>query len=121
MAPTFPCPCSHSALVHSSRQTDGGPSSCTSSSSARTSLETPTHSLTCPRSLSYPRLSICLSRFPSSLSNQRNRARSLFFLLYSSLCIRSLSVSFSLSPRVRTLLLSSSLFTTTLPAPASAV
>ena len=104
MAPTFPCPRSHSALVHSNRQTDGGPSSCTSSSGARTSLETPTHSLTCPRSLSHPRLSICLS--PSrSLSlylcptNGTARARSPSFLL--SICISaplSLSLSLSLTP-----------------------
>lgn len=73
MAPTFPCPRSHSALVHSSRQTDGGPSSCTSSPSARTSLETPT--LSYVPSLSFLPPSIYLSVFfPFSLSSRQKRA-----------------------------------------------
>lgn len=146
MAPTVPCPHSHSALVHSSRQTDGGPSSCTSFLSTRTSLLKYLHSLT-RRSLSFsPPPSIYLSHF-LFLSDRQERAIVLFlpFLsLYLTLSTASyplytctpalclpLSLSLSLSPlwclcpflsppSVRTLSLSSSLFTTTLPAPASA-
>lgn len=99
MAPTFPCPRSHSALVHSSRQTDGGPSSCTSSSSARTSLETPT--LSYVPSLSFLPPSIYLSvSFSSSLSSRQKRALALlpsFSLSFAPICMCSLSVLLSSS------------------------
>lgn len=64
MAPTFPCPRSHSALVHSSRQTDGGPSSCTSFPSARTSLARHLHTLL--RALALFLTPVYLSVSPSS-------------------------------------------------------
>lgn len=96
MAPTFPCPRSHSALVHSSRQTDGGPSSCTSS----------------PRAHALLSLSLSLSGNTYTLSYEPSSSLSLTLSLsfsfsvpppppvYLSVCLSCLVLSLSIEPGV---------------------